>query len=143
MKNMRQASASYQPGSTVLTFEQAMSPEETTAMQTLLWHTGDIEGSSNSEGSHATSDSGRYSHDETEMTNLSSGLSSEPSCLPGEESGGSDGEGLCGEPNQLLQKPHADSEVKKTVEDQRCHTEEHGSSDPTPPPLHVCESVAE
>lgn len=141
MKNMRQARASYQPGSTVLTFEQEMSPEETTAMQTLLWHTGDMEGSSNSEGSQATSDSGRYSHDETEMTNLSSGLGSDPSCLPGEESGGSDCEGLCGETNELLQEPHADSKAKKMVEDQHCHREEQSSSEPVSP-LQLCESVA-
>lgn len=125
MKIMRQASVSYQPGSTVLTFDQEMSPEQTTAMQTLLWHTGDIEGSSNSEGSQATSDSGRYSHDETEMTNLSSILSSEPSCLA-VESG----------------EPHTDSKAKKTVEDRRCHREEQSSSDPASP-LQVCESVAE
>uniref|UniRef100_H3CVA2 Protogenin n=1 Tax=Tetraodon nigroviridis TaxID=99883 RepID=H3CVA2_TETNG len=74
-QTVRGASASYQPGSTVLTFDP---PEQTSAMQTLLWHTADIEGSSHSEGSQATSDSGRYSHDETEMSHLSSGLSSEP-----------------------------------------------------------------
>ncbi|TNM91139.1 hypothetical protein fugu_003428 [Takifugu bimaculatus] len=77
--NMRRGSASYQPGSTVLTFEQEMSPEQASAMQTLLWHPSDTEGSSNSEGSQATSDSGRYSHDETEMTHLSAALSSDPS----------------------------------------------------------------
>lgn len=135
---MRQASASYQPGSTVLTFGQEMSPEQTTAMQTLLWHTGDIEGSSNSEGSQATSDSGRYSHDETEMTNLSSALSSDPSRLPREESGGSDYEG---QPNELLQEPHAGPKTKKMVEDQRCHREEQSSSEPASL-LQVCESVA-
>lgn len=136
---MRQASASYQPGSTVLTFEGEMSPEQTSAMQTLLWHTADMEGSSNSEGSQATSDSGRYSHDETEMTQLSSGLSGEPSCLPGEEGGGSDCEGLCGE---LLQEAHADSKAKKMVEEQRCHRDEQSSSAPASP-LQVCESVAQ
>lgn len=141
MKNVRQASASYQPGSTVLTFEQEMSPEQTTAMQTMLWHTGDIEGSSNSEGSQATSDSGRYSHDETETTR-SSGLSSDPSCLPGEESGGSDCEGLCGQPNKLLQEAHTESKGKETVEGQRCRGDEQSSSDPEPP-LQVCESVAQ
>lgn len=120
---MRQGSASYQPGSTVLTFEQEMSPEQATAMQTLLWHPSDTEGSSNSEGSQATSDSGRYSHDETEMTRLSAGLSSGPPGLPGEEGGGSDCEGHRAEPEE-------------PVEHRGCRPVEPA------PPLQVCESVA-
>lgn len=137
---MRQGSASYQPGSTVLTFEHEMSPEQANAMQTLLWHPSDTEGSSNSEGSQATSDSGRYSHDETEMTNLSSGLSSDPSCLPGEESGGLDCDDHCAEPDELLQEHQTDSEAKQTVEDRCCRPVEQSSPQPAPP-LQVCESV--
>uniref|UniRef100_A0A8D0ANH6 Protogenin n=1 Tax=Sander lucioperca TaxID=283035 RepID=A0A8D0ANH6_SANLU len=80
---------SYQPGTTVLTYEEelSMSPDQPTTLQALLWRPGDSEGSSNSEGSHATGDSGRYSHDETEMTNLSSGTSSRPPSLTAEDSG--------------------------------------------------------
>lgn len=132
---MRQGSASYQPGSTVLTFEQEMSPEQTTAMQTLLWHPGDMEGSSNSEGSQATSDSGRYSHDETEMTSLSRGLGGGPSSLPGEEeSVGSDSEDVCAEPDELLQGAETGSTTKEMMEQ--------SSSQPAAP-LQVCESAAQ
>eukprot|EP00066_Takifugu_rubripes_P005782 XP_003970092.1 PREDICTED: protogenin [Takifugu rubripes] len=126
--NMRRGSASDQPGSTVLTFEQEMSPEQASAMQTLLWHPSDTEGSSNSEGSQATSDSGRYSHDETEMTHLSAALSSDPSGR--EESGGSDCEGA---------EPEA--EAKNRGEDRGRRPVEQSSSQPAPP-LQVCESVA-
>lgn len=62
-----------------------MSSDQPTGMQALLWRPGDTEGSSNSEGSHETGDSGRFSHDETEMTNLSSGSGSRPPSLTGED----------------------------------------------------------
>ncbi|KAI2653322.1 Protogenin A [Labeo rohita] len=51
---------------------------------------GDSEGSHSSEGSHETGDSGRYSHDDPEATNLSLGADSRPSSLQGEESEASD-----------------------------------------------------
>lgn len=84
---MKHGDAAYQPGTTMLTFkaELSMSSEQPTSMQALLWRPGDMEGSSNSEGSHETGDSGRYSHDETEMTNLSSGSGSRPASLTGED----------------------------------------------------------
>uniref|UniRef100_A0A671YNN7 Protogenin n=1 Tax=Sparus aurata TaxID=8175 RepID=A0A671YNN7_SPAAU len=83
----KHGSASYQLSSTVLTFEEelSMSPDQPNTMQALIWRPGDTEGSSNSEGSHETGDSGRYSHDETEMTNLSSGASSRPPSLSAED----------------------------------------------------------
>lgn len=137
---MRQGSSSYQPGSTVLTFEQEMSPGQNGAMETLLWHPGDAEGSSNSEGSQATSDSGRYSHDETEMTNLSSGPSSDPSCRHGDESGGSDCEGVCTEPDEPMQGGRPGPEAEEKAEDRRHRRGEPSSSQP---PLQVCESAAE
>lgn len=62
-----------------------MSSDQPTSMQALLWRPGDTEGSSNSEGSHETGDSGRFSHDDTEMTNLSSGSGSRPPSLTGED----------------------------------------------------------
>ena len=69
-----QSTCSYQQGTTVLCFkEEAHQP---TSLQVLFSSSGDTEGSQNSEGSHETGDSGRYSHDEMEMTDLSSGQGS-------------------------------------------------------------------
>lgn len=67
-------------------------PHQPTSLQVLFSSSGDTEGSQNSEGSHETGDSGRYSHDEMEMTNLSSGQSSRPSSVQGVESVGSEGD---------------------------------------------------
>ncbi|XP_029951024.1 protogenin A [Salarias fasciatus] len=91
-QNVRHGAVSYQAGTTVLTYEDEMSasPSQPTGMQALFGPPADAEGSSNSEGSHATGDSGRYSHDETELTNLSSGHSSRPSSLTGEDSADSE-----------------------------------------------------
>lgn len=114
-----------------------MSPGQSGAMETLLWHPSDAEGSSNSEGSQATSDSGRYSHDETELTNLSSGAGADPSCPRGDESGGSDCET---EPDELLRGGRPDPEAEEKVEDRRHRRGEPSSSQP---PLQVCESAAE
>ncbi|KAM9545196.1 protogenin A-like [Salvelinus alpinus] len=99
---------SYQPGATVLCYEDESlsSPNQPTSLQVLFGPPFDTEGSSNSEGSHETGDSGRYSHDETEMTNLSSGPGSRPASLR-EESGGSfcspaqESEGELGEQSHL------------------------------------------
>uniref|UniRef100_A0A8C4TBT7 Protogenin n=1 Tax=Erpetoichthys calabaricus TaxID=27687 RepID=A0A8C4TBT7_ERPCA len=87
-KNTQQslhATCAYQPGNTVLTYEKEspMSPHQP-SLQILFGPIGDSEHSNNSEGSHETGDSGRYSHDETEMTHLSSvssSASSEPPSL--------------------------------------------------------------
>lgn len=67
-----------------------MSQDHPTSLETLLGRPIDTEGSSSSEGSHGTGDSGRYSHDETEMTNLSSGAGSHPPSLADEDSGESE-----------------------------------------------------
>ncbi|XP_066557440.1 protogenin A isoform X1 [Amia ocellicauda] len=74
------ALCSYQPGSTVLTYEEESpsSLQPPTSLQVLFGPLGDTEHSQNSEGSHETGDSGRYSHDEMEMTNLSSGHNTRP-----------------------------------------------------------------
>uniref|UniRef100_A0A4W6BSB8 Protogenin n=1 Tax=Lates calcarifer TaxID=8187 RepID=A0A4W6BSB8_LATCA len=87
LQNMRHGSTSYLPGTTVLTYKEELSPspDQPTTLQALLRHPSDTEGSSNSEGSHATGDSGRYSHDETEMTNLSSALGTCAYSLSGRE----------------------------------------------------------
>ncbi|XP_006628841.2 protogenin A isoform X1 [Lepisosteus oculatus] len=71
---------SYQKGTTVLTYEEE-SPSgqnQPASLQALFGPAGDTEHSQNSEGSHETGDSGRYSHDEMEMTNLSSGHNTRP-----------------------------------------------------------------
>uniref|UniRef100_A0A3B5A3K9 Protogenin n=1 Tax=Stegastes partitus TaxID=144197 RepID=A0A3B5A3K9_9TELE len=85
------SAASYHHGATLLTYEEefSMSQNQPPTLQALLGHPGDAEGSSNSEGSHETGDSGRYSHDETELTNLS-GPSSRPPSLTAEDGGDSD-----------------------------------------------------
>ncbi|KAJ8343544.1 hypothetical protein SKAU_G00308730 [Synaphobranchus kaupii] len=82
----------YQRGTTALRYDEQSpsSPNQTTSLKVLFGPLGDTEGSQNSEGSHETGDSGRFSHDETEMTNLSSGRNSRPPSLGVEDSGGSD-----------------------------------------------------
>lgn len=89
---MRHSTAHFQPVTTVLTYEEelSISADQPSTLQALLGRPGDSEGSSSSEGSHATGDSGRYSHDETEMTNLSSSPSSRLPSLSAEDSGNSD-----------------------------------------------------
>lgn len=83
MQNKRNCTLSYLPGATVLTYEEELSPNQPTTLQHLLGHPADAEGSSNSEGSHETGDSGRFSHDETELTN--SGPNSRPPSLTEED----------------------------------------------------------
>ncbi|KAM9860550.1 protogenin A [Aulostomus maculatus] len=124
---IRHAAISYQPGSTVLTYEEelSISPDQPAALQALLGHPGDSENSSNSEGSHATGDSGRYSHDETEMTNLSSGQSSRQPSLTADDSGGSDCCDPSEETSQLTEGRQTDL---KSVEKSCCHHEALSSS---------------
>jgi len=99
--NRQDRPLSYQQGATVLCYEEELLPGSSSSSsgphqphgppQALLPRPClDTEGSSNSEGSQDTGDSGRYSHDETEMTNLSSGRSSRPPSLSTEESAGSE-----------------------------------------------------
>lgn len=103
-----------------------MSPDQPNTMQALIWRPGDTEGSSNSEGSHETGDSGRYSHDETEMTNLSSGASSRPPSMSAEDSSGSDCSGSAEEPGELVEESQTDRKLMESVESCRCEVE--GSS---------------
>ncbi|KAK3549065.1 hypothetical protein QTP70_030123 [Hemibagrus guttatus] len=68
----------YQMGSTLLRYsiESPGSPslQQPSSLHTLLGPPGgDSEGSHSSEGSHETGDSGRYSHDEHDLANLSGG----------------------------------------------------------------------
>uniref|UniRef100_A0A3P8T1I2 Protogenin n=1 Tax=Amphiprion percula TaxID=161767 RepID=A0A3P8T1I2_AMPPE len=118
------SSASYQPGITVLTYEEelSMSLNQPPTLQVLLRRPGDTEGSSNSEGSHETGDSGRYSHDEMELTNLS-GPSSRPPSLKAEDSGDSDCSGPAEEPNELSEDSQTDMKVKESVDISCCEHE--------------------
>ncbi|XP_033972381.1 protogenin A [Trematomus bernacchii] len=120
--------ASYQPGSTVLTYEEELnlSPDQPDAMQAMRWSPGDSEGSSSSEGSHATGDSGRYSHDETEMTNLSSGASSSRPSLSAEDSGGSDCSAK--ESGDVVEESLPDLKLMESVDNGCCHHEAKNSS---------------
>jgi len=113
----------------VLTFEEelSISPNQPTTLQSLLGRPGDTEGSSNSEGSHETGDSGRYSHDETELTNLSSGPNSRPSSLRAEDSGDLDCGDPAGELNKLSEKSLTDLTEKERV-DGGCSRQEAQSS---------------
>ncbi|KAM8895217.1 protogenin A isoform 1-T1 [Spinachia spinachia] len=125
VQNMTHISASYQPRTAVLTFEDelSMSPDQPTTLQALLWRPGDSEGSSNSEESHATGDSGRYSHDETEMTNLSSRTGSRPPSLSTEDSAGSDCSAASKESDELMGESCADLKLMESVESGCCHYE--------------------
>ncbi|XP_041648489.1 protogenin A-like [Cheilinus undulatus] len=139
-QNTRQGTASYQPCTTVLTFEEelVLSSDQPNTMQALLWSPADTEGSSNSEGSHATGDSGRYSHDETEMTNLSSGHSSRPPSLTAEDSGDSD---CCGSAEEMLELKkegsQTEQEITESSQSNCCQHEAQRSSQPVVS-LQVC-----
>ncbi|MEQ2159381.1 hypothetical protein GOODEAATRI_022286, partial [Goodea atripinnis] len=125
-KNERNATLSYLPGATVLTYEEELSPNHSTTLQDLLGHPGDTEGSSNSEGSHETGDSGRFSHDETELTN--SGPNSRPPSLTDEDGGDLDCSGSAGEQSELLERNPSDLKLKESVDAGCSHQEAQRSS---------------
>ncbi|XP_046898214.1 LOW QUALITY PROTEIN: protogenin A-like [Hypomesus transpacificus] len=131
----RLSHASYQPGSVVLCYEDE-SPScshQPTSLQGLFGHRGDTEGSSNSEGSHETGDSGRYSHDETEMTLLSSGRNSRPASLRAEDQGGLD----CS-PAQESEGELGEQERKDTLEKRSHHYQATDSYAQPALPLQLC-----
>uniref|UniRef100_A0A3Q3N6S3 Protogenin n=1 Tax=Mastacembelus armatus TaxID=205130 RepID=A0A3Q3N6S3_9TELE len=125
--NMRHDTSSYQPGTTVLTYKEdfSISPDQPTTLQALLRR--DTEGSSNSEESHATSDSGRYSHDEMEMTNLSSGPCSRPPSLT-VDSGGSSCISPAEESSKLSEESQAGLKLVESKENGCSHHEAQSSS---------------
>ncbi|RXM94641.1 Protogenin [Acipenser ruthenus] len=99
-----QTLCSYQPGTTMLTYEE----EPPTSLQVLFGPMCDTDHSNNSEGSHETGDSGRYSHDEMEMTQHSSvGSSRPPSLEPftGNEEGLACDEPSSGPPHFFMEIP--------------------------------------
>ncbi|XP_053174817.1 protogenin A [Scomber japonicus] len=125
VQNMRHGTARFQPVTTVLTYEEelSISPDQPSTLQSLLGRPGDSEGSSSSEGSHATGDSGRYSHDETEMTNLSSSPSSRLPSLSAEDSGGSDCSSPAEEKSKWTEKSQTDLKFVESVENGCCQHE--------------------
>lgn len=112
----------------MLTYEQelSVSPNQPIPLQDLLRSPGDVEGSSSSEGSHETGDSGRYSHDETELANLSSGPNSRPLTPTSEDRG--DGGRSAAEPSELSEENHTDLKGKMSFDSGCSHQEAHSSS---------------
>ncbi|XP_056334525.1 protogenin A [Danio aesculapii] len=80
VKKVSSPSYSYHPGTTLLCYTETSPENRPSTLQGLFGPSGgDSEGSHSSEGSHETSDSGRYSHDDTEATNVS--IRSRPASL--------------------------------------------------------------
>lgn len=123
LQNTRLDAASYQHGTTVLTYEEELSSNQPTNLQTLLGHPGDTEGSSNSEGSHATGDSGRYSHDETELTNMSSGPSSHLASPTAEDGTEFDCSSCAEELNELSEENQSKQKAKESMNAGSCRHE--------------------
>ncbi|XP_030578198.1 protogenin A [Archocentrus centrarchus] len=117
-QNTRRDAVSYHPGTTVLTYEEELSPSQPTTLRP-----GDTEGSSNSEGSHATGDSGRYSHDETELANLSSGPSSHLPSPTAEDEREPDCSRCGEEPNKLSEESQTRQKAEELFNTSCCHHE--------------------
>ncbi|XP_016303533.1 protogenin B-like [Sinocyclocheilus anshuiensis] len=91
VKRVSSPSYSYHHGTTLLCYTETSPQHPPSSLQGLFGPPGgDSEGSHSSEGSHETGDSGRYSHDDTEATNLSLGVGSRLASLHGEDSEASD-----------------------------------------------------
>ncbi|XP_012410544.1 protogenin [Trichechus manatus latirostris] len=93
----------YQPGTTVLISDEDSSgrPSQTTSFPRPFGAAADTEHSANSEGSHETGDSGRFSHESNDEIHLSSVMSSTPPTshpFPGSDSGGGPAVSRCEEP---------------------------------------------
>ena len=105
---------SYHQGATALCYEVELSPRRGPGPQGPCL---DTEGSSGSEGSQDTGDSGRYSHDGTEMAVLCSGLRSRPASLSTEESGGSEVSR-----EELEEQELEEPELEEQEEEKLCHS---------------------
>ncbi|XP_050996782.1 protogenin [Acomys russatus] len=92
-RRFAQAVCFYQPGTTVLISDEdsPSSPGQTTSFARPFGATLDTEHSANSEGSHETGDSGRFSHESTDEIHVSSVISSTPPISNPLTSGDSDG----------------------------------------------------
>lgn len=77
------------------------SPGQTTSFPRPFGGAADTEHSANSEGSHETGDSGRFSHESNDEIHLSSVISTTPltsDCLAGSDSGGNLSTRKCPDP---------------------------------------------
>nr|XP_023414029.1 protogenin [Loxodonta africana]XP_023414030.1 protogenin [Loxodonta africana] len=93
----------YQPGTTVLISDKDSphSPSQTASFPRPFGAAADAEHSANSEGSHETGDSGRFSHESSDEIHLSSVISTTPptsSCFTGSDSGGNHAVSKCEDP---------------------------------------------
>lgn len=100
-RRFTQAVCFYQPGTTVLISDEDSpgSPGQTASFSRPFGVAADTEHSANSEGSHETGDSGRFSHESTDELHLPSVLSTTPlpsSCFTGSGPGGDPPTGECG-----------------------------------------------
>ncbi|MBZ3881722.1 Protogenin [Sciurus carolinensis] len=92
-RRFTQAVCFYQPGTTVLISDEdsPSSPGQTASFPRPFGVAADTEHSANSEGSHETGDSGRFSHESNDEIHLSSVISTTPptsDSLTGSDSGG-------------------------------------------------------
>ncbi|XP_020041490.1 protogenin isoform X2 [Castor canadensis] len=96
-RRLTQATCFYQPGTTVLVSDRGApgSPGQTTSFPRPFGVAADTEHSANSEGSHETGDSGRFSHESNDEIHLSSVISTTPPTSHSLE--GSDS---CGDPGK-------------------------------------------
>ncbi|XP_020837007.1 protogenin [Phascolarctos cinereus] len=98
----------YQPGTTVLISDEdsPSSPGQPTSFQVPFGITADTEHSANSEGSHETGDSGRFSHESNDELHLSSVISTTPptsNSFLGSDAGGDPAMNKCEDtPMQLV-----------------------------------------
>ncbi|XP_074090717.1 protogenin [Macrotis lagotis] len=97
----------YQPGTTVLISDEDSpnSPGQPTSFQVPFGITADTEHSANSEGSHETGDSGRFSHESNDELHLSSVISTTPptsNSFLGSDSGGDPAMNKCEDPSLPL-----------------------------------------
>ncbi|XP_040596095.1 protogenin [Mesocricetus auratus] len=104
----------YQPGTTVLISDEDSpgSPGQTTSFPRPFGAALDTEHSANSEGSHETGDSGRFSHESNDEIHLSSVISSTPrtsSPLAGGDSDGTAALEKRGEPAEPAEQPTSSS----------------------------------
>ncbi|XP_058521802.1 protogenin isoform X2 [Ochotona princeps] len=102
-RRFTQAVCFYQPGTTVLIGgeDSPSSPHQTASFPRPFSGTVDTEHSANSEGSHETGDSGRFSHESSDEIHLSSVISSTPptsSSLTGSDSGDNPTTSKCEDP---------------------------------------------
>ncbi|XP_016308038.1 protogenin A [Sinocyclocheilus anshuiensis] len=87
VKRVSSPSYPYHHGTTLLCYTETSPQHPPSSLQGLFGPPGgDSEGSHSSEGSHETGDSGRFSHNDTEATNLSLGVGSRLASLHGEDS---------------------------------------------------------